>query len=146
MIVSSLTTILCIGVAVGLIWRRHPMLPWIAFPPLAIVFGGALFTIRGYTITPEAILVHGLFWTTRLPLANLQSAQFKPHAMRWNIRTFGNGGLFSFSGRFRNRALGAYRALVTDPHRTVVLRFRTRTVVVSPSAPDEFIHDLGVNK
>jgi len=143
-IVSSLTTILCIGVAVGLIWRRHPMLPWIAFPPLAIVFGGALFTIRGYTITPEAILVHGLFWTTRLPLAELQSAQFKPDAMRWSIRTFGNGGLFSFSGCFRNRALGAYRALVTDPHRTVVLRFPTRTVVVSPSAPDEFIHDLGV--
>ena len=120
------------------------MLPWIALPPLAIVFGAAPFTIRGYTVTPEAILVQRLFWTTRLPLADLQSAEFRPDVMRWSIRTFGNGGVFSFSGFFRNKTLGAYRALVTDPHRTVVLRFPTRTMVVSPSAPEEFIHDLGV--
>jgi hypothetical protein len=143
-LVSSLTTILCISVAVVLIWRGHGMRRWVALLPLAIVFGGALSTIRGYTVTPGAILVQRLLWTTRLPLADLQSAEFKPDVMRWSIRTFGNGGLFSFTGFFRNKALGAYRALVTDPHRTVVLRFATRTVVVSPSAPEEFVHDIGV--
>ena len=64
--------------------------------------------------------------------------------MRWSTRTFGNGGLFSFTGFFRNKALGAYRAFVTDPHQTVVLHFPTRTVVVSPSAPEQFVHDIGV--
>ena len=59
---------------------------------------------------------------------------------RRSIRTFGNGGLYSFTGWFRNTALGAYRAFVTDPHRTVVLHFPTRTVVVSPSAPEDFVH------
>src|SRR3954464_11996498 len=103
-----------------------------------MVCGGALFTIRGYTVTPDALLVHRLFWTTRLPLAGLQSAQFEPNAMRWSIRTFGNGGLFSFTGWYRNKALGAYRAFVTDPHQTVVLHFPNRTVVVSPSVPAEF--------
>lgn len=116
---------------------------WTALLPLVIVCGGALFTIRGYTVTSDAILVHRLFWTTRLALAGLQSAHFEPDVMGWSIRTFGNGGLFSFTGFFRNRRLGAYRAFITDPHRTVVLHFPTRTVVVSPDSPEEFVHDIG---
>jgi hypothetical protein len=64
--------------------------------------------------------------------------------MRWSIRMCGNGGLYSYSGFFRNKALGTYRAFVTDPHQTVVLHFPNRTVVVSPSAQEEFVDDIDV--
>jgi hypothetical protein len=143
-LVSSLATALCFGIAIGAISSSRELFSLSALVPVAIIFGGLLFTVRGYTVAPAAILVHRLFWTTRLPLAGLQSAQFEPDAMRWSIRTFGNGGLFSFSGFYRNTALGTYRAFVTDPHRTVVLHFPTRTVVVSPSEPEEFVHEIGV--
>ena len=136
---SALSAVVCIGAAISVLWSGRS---WMAVLPVAILCGGVLFTIRGYTVSPEAILVHRLFWTTRLPLAALQSAQFEPDAMRRSLRTFGNGGLFSFTGFFRNSSLGSYRAFVTDPHRTVVLHFRARTVVVSPSAPEEFVHDV----
>ncbi len=119
---------------------------WVVLLPFTIIAGGALFTIRGYMVTPDAVLVHRLFWTTRLPLTGLQSARFEPDAMSASIRTFGNGGLFSFSGFFRNKALGTYRAFVTDPNRTVVLRFPSRTVVVSPSTPEDFVHEIGILK
>jgi hypothetical protein len=142
-IISSLATILCVGIAIGMIWSSRGIRPWVALLPLAIICAGALFTIRGYTVTPDVILVHRLFWTTRLPLAGLQSAQFEPDAMRRSLRTFGNGGLFSFTGLFRTKALGAYRAFVTDPHQTVVLHFPRRTLVVSPGSPEEFVHDIG---
>ena len=132
-IMSSVSTLICLGIAIGVAWSGRP---WMALLPLAIVVGGILFTIRGYTVTPDA------FWTTRLPLAGLHSAQVEPEAMRWSIRTFGNGGLFAFTGWFRNTTLGAYRAFVTDPHRTVVLHFTGRTVVVSPSTPEEFVRDV----
>lgn len=62
--------------------------------------------------------------------------------MQCGLRLCGNGGLFSFSGWFRNRALGVYRAFVTDPHRTVVLRYPRRPIVLSPSSPEEFVHDI----
>jgi hypothetical protein len=136
---SSLATLVCMGAAVSVAFSSRP---WIALLPLAIVCGSILFMIRGYTVTPDALLVHRLFWITRLPLSGLHSAQVEPEAMRRSIRMFGNGGLFSFTGRFRNAALGAYRAFVTDPHRTVVLHFPRATVVVSPSAPEDFVHDL----
>ncbi len=138
-VVSSLVTILCIAGALQLALHGRPLA---ALLPVAIILTAAVFTIRGYTITPDEVLVHRLFWSTHLPLASLQSAEVAPDIMRGGIRMFGNGGLFSFSGWFRNRALGSYRSFVTDPHRTVVLRYSARPVVVSPSAPDDFVHAI----
>ena len=98
--------------------------------------------IRGYTTTSDAILIHRMFWTTRLPLVGLRSVEYEPEAMRWSIRIFGNGGFFSFTGLFRNKQLGVYRAFVTDPRRTVVLRYADQSVVISPATPEEFVRDL----
>lgn len=150
-IISSLTTVMCLGVTGTVIVGNHWVHPgwvqtWPAVLPLVLIFGAALFTIRGYTITTDALLIHRLFWTTCLPLAGLQSARHAPEAMRWSLRSWGNGGLFSFTGYYRNKALGAYRAFVTDPHRTVVLEFSDRhKVVVSPDAPEEFAHEIGLH-
>jgi hypothetical protein len=143
-IVSSLVTILCLGFTLSMVWNGRGVLYWAGLLPLTIVVGSALFAIRGYTVTSDAILVHRLFWSTRLPLAGLKSAQFEPEAMRASIRTYGNGGLFSITGFFSNKLLGAYRAFVTDQHRTVVLRYAGRTVVISPAAPEQFVHDLAL--
>ena len=138
-VISSLVTVVCIAVAIHLLASGRA---WGALGPLAIICGGLLFTIRGYTITADAILVHRLFWSTRLPLSGLRSAEVAPDIMRSGIRLCGNGGLFSFAGWFRNKALGVYRSFVTDLHRTVVLRFADRRVVVSPSAPNDFVDNI----
>ena len=140
--VSSFITLLCAGVAMGLIWMRTGPRPSLGLLPLLVVGVSALFSIRGYSITPDAILVRRPGWSTRVPLAGLVSARFEPDAMRRSLRTFGNGGLFSFTGYFRNKPLGNYRAFVTDPHHTVVLRFTGRTIVLSPEAPERFVRDL----
>jgi hypothetical protein len=107
-----------------------------------IVLGCLPFMIRSYTITEHAILIRRLFWTTRLDRAGLKSAEVVPKAMDKSLRTFGNGGGFSFTGWYWNKRLGKYRAFVTDLNRTVVLRFGTRTVVVSPDDPEGFINEL----
>jgi len=146
-VVSVLATLMCLGITFGI-----PFLPaprhggevgmWLRWLPLALVFGCALFTVRGYTIAPDAILVHRLLWATRLPRAGLQSAEFVPNAMNRSLRTFGNGGFFSFTGFYWSKTLRSYRAYVTDLRRTVVLRFERRTVVVSPDSPEEFVREL----
>ena len=66
--------------------------------------------------------------------------------MARSLRIFGNGGLFSVCGRFRNRELGHYRAFVTDPKNAVVLRFGEQTIVISPEGPKEFVEALGVGQ
>jgi len=142
-VVTSIFTVLLVGITIGAVFFGRGVVTWGGLLPLAIVIGCVPFTICGYTVTPDAILVHRLFWTTRLPLSGLESATFEPYVMRWSLRTFGNGGLFSITGFYYNRALGAYRAFVTDQHQTVVLRYSRRRVVVSPSPPEEFVRDVG---
>jgi len=142
-VLSALATLLCVGIAGSVFFcKKHGWEEWAFFMPLVLTAGCALFAIRGYTVTPEAILVHRLLWSTRLPREGLTSAEFVPHAMRGSIRTCGNGGFFSFSGFYWSRKWKSYRAYVTDPRRTVVLRYGRRTVIVSPGIPEDFVREL----
>jgi len=110
-------------------------------PPLMI--GGALlFMVRGYELEPGALLVRRLLWATRIPLAGFERAWHDPQAMRGSKRLFGNSGLFSITGVFRNAPLGTYRAFVTNPGQAVVIRLASRSVVVSPAESRSFIAAL----
>jgi hypothetical protein len=143
--ISIFATVFCLGIGVALVFLSHtPM--WVGVLPLLPVPISALFIVRGYRITPDAILVRRSFWDTRLPRAGLSLAVNEPNAMRGSLRTFGNGGAFSFTGWYWSRGLGAYRAFVTDRRRTVVLRYGRRTIVLSPENPEEFVRDLGLKK
>jgi len=138
--ISVLATVICIGIVILGVFQHRAMVMGAA--PLALMMGCALFTVRGYAITPEAILVKRLFWDTRLPRAGLESATFLPGAMKGSLRTCGNGGFYSFTGRYWNRGMGNYRAFVTDGARSVVLRYAGRTFVVSPGDPEGFVREL----
>ena len=108
----------------------------------AVLLVPASLTVRRYEIAGDELRIRRLWWDTRWPLAGLTSASVQPHVMAQSLRTWGNGGLFSFSGHFVNHPLGRYRAFVTDPARTVVLRLSTGVLVVSPDRPGDFVAAL----
>ena len=134
-------TALCLGVAVYGSRHGHGGL---CLAALALTIGCALFSILGYTITPDAILVHRPFWATRLPLAGLQSAQTGPRGRSWRSIFIGNKGFFFFGGWSYVPGGGLYRIYVTDPNQKVLLHYSNRKVMVSPCAPEQFVHDLPI--
>lgn len=140
-------SVLLLAVAVVICWQvisdRPPAVIYLVcgLPPL-ILAGAALSAIRGYTVDANGIFVHRLMWSNQLSWSGLRDVEADPEAMRGGIRTFGNGGLFSFSGRYWNRKLGHYRAFVTDAKRAVVLRYEGKTFVVSPDEPEAFVSDV----
>ncbi len=118
---------------------------WIAsmiIMPLAILLGTAIFSVWGYQVANETLYVQRLGWKSAIALDQLASVEIDPTAMSQSIRTWGNGGLFSFTGHFRNRKLGKYQAYATDFKQSVVLRFCDRTVVVTPADPKRFVQTL----
>lgn len=141
--ISGVTTLLLIGVAViGLLTGPRGNWIWIlsmVVIPLSILLITALFTVRGYALTPDALIVKRLVWNTEIPLQGLQTIEADSNAMEGSIKTIGNGGLFSFSGSFRNKRLGSYRALATDMRRCVVLKFEQQVIVITPDKPQAFI-------
>lgn len=145
-IVSAIFTALTVSVFFAPIYFQPWMVTWGLLPVKwilpAIMFSCLPFIVRSYTITPAAILIRRLFWNTRLARESLMSAEVIPYAMKKCLRTCGNGGVFSFTGWYWSKALGCFTAYVTDQNRTVVLKYDGRTVVLSPSTPEDFVKDL----
>lgn len=141
---SLLATVACVSAALASAFRpQWSLSAWSGIlataGPLLVLAFAAPFVIRGYTVAGSALLIHRLLWDTRVPLQGLLSIESRPGAMSKSMRTCGNGGLYSFTGWYWSRSLGSYGAYVTDLTRTVVLRFKGRTIVVSPGSPDEFV-------
>ncbi len=144
--ISSTTSLLCLILAVVIGGGFVKLPAWVALFPLAFLVVAALFVVRYYIVSQDAVIVQRLFWKTRLPLAGLKSAWHDPMAMTKSMRTFGNGGLFSFTGYYSNKTLGPYRAYVTDPNRAVVMDFGNSKVVVSPRVPEQFIQEITASR
>jgi len=140
-LVSTFATLFLVGISV-LTWVKspHAWIVWLILTPTVV--GCALFTVRGYMLTDKDLYIKRLLWNTRIPLTGLRDVKSIPNAMQRSIRLFGNGGLYSFTGLFRNSQLGSYRAFVTDPKSTVVLWLPKRVVVLSPGEPDRFARDV----
>jgi Bacterial PH domain len=150
-VASTFATLVCLGATYAL-WTVPAKVAfdqvrlWFALLPLAIILICALFTVRGYSFSRNDLLIDRLFWTTRISLNGLRQARFDPTAVHRSVRTFGNGGFFSFTGYFRNKQLGSYRAFMTDRRRAVVLHFYNSVVVVSPDRPEDFVKTISFYK
>jgi hypothetical protein len=146
--VSFLATALLLGIALleAFAIPRHLLggWPWAAatFLPLLILFASLLFAVRSYSLENNMLRVRRLFWHTDISLNSLTSAWASPEAMSGSLRLFGNGGLYSITGIFRNARLGTYRAFATDPRCAVVLELSPRKVVITPEDPDSFVRHL----
>lgn len=141
-VISTLTTILLLGVFVGMALSGRASSPLEIFLylliPVLILLGGLLFVVRGYRLTGEGLAVRRLLWNTRVGLGVVKSVEYDPKAMTGAIRTWGNGGLFSFSGRFRSGRLGPFKAWVNDYGNCVIIEALSGTLVVSPGDPQRF--------
>ena len=140
LLVSILTTLLMLAVAFFPLLRHAWFVSLPPAPSLALLIplGALPFIIRGYVITKDGILIRRLWWNTVLPFAEIHSVEAEPLALSSSIRTCGNGGLYSFTGYYWNSHLGHFRAYVTDLNRTVIVRMKGRTAVLSPDDPEAF--------
>lgn len=151
-VLTILASVFLLGMAAfeGSILPRHLLggWPWLVATglPLLIVAFSALFVVRGYALDGSTLRVRRLLWDTAVSLESLRRAWSSPEAMRGSLRRFGNGGLFSITGLFRNRQLSSYRAFAMDPKLAVVLDFSDRKIVITPETPERFLDQLRVAK
>lgn len=135
-LITSGIVVLMVGI--GLV-MPHPLLSVAAWSSIPLF---AAFAVRGYAIEGGELVIRFPLHTKRIALRGLEGAYHDPTAMARSLRVFGNGGVFGFTGHFRNASLGGYRAWVTDPERAVVLHLPDQVVVVSPDRPNLFLEEL----
>lgn len=111
-----------------------------SLPAIALI--ALLFVVISFEIDGNQLRIRRLLWHTRIDLTTVQEARMDPSMSQDTTRTAGNGGLFSFTGYYRNPSLGRYEAYVTDWKQTVVVRLAHRVIVVSPADPAQLIGAL----
>lgn len=150
-VVTTSVIVLVLGMAAVplLIMLAEGKFKWVALAAPAVALVAlivlSLFGVWGYAIHKDELWVRRTLWQTRVSLSGLRAATVDSDAMKRAWRTAGNGGFMAFTGWFRNKRLGSYRAFVTDARRCVVLEFEDRKIVVSPDKPRRFVEALGLN-
>jgi hypothetical protein len=107
-----------------------------------ILMSSGLFAVLGYSIREERLVVHRPFWTSTYPLEGLKESSFRPGRFLAGVRLCGSGGLWGWFGLFYNSEFKMYHLQGTRLEDVVVLRWDKRTLVVTPSAPAEFVRIL----
>lgn len=146
-VISTLVVLILLGASLAslivLPAKTSTLVRWLAtlLPPLTLLCT-APFIVRGYLIDDGELIIRRFGWSNRIPLVEIIAAQADPAAMDGSARVCGSGGLFGYFGWFWNRPLGLYRAYCTDLTRCVVVKLRTRTIVVTPDSPAQFVGAL----
>ncbi|MEN8208946.1 MAG: PH domain-containing protein [Candidatus Fermentibacteria bacterium] len=145
-VISSLGTLVLLGVFGGIILsgRAGTAVTAVLYSaiPLLTLSISLLFTVRGYIVSGDSFRIRRLLWFTDTDISLVKSVEYDPKAMTGSLRTFGNGGLFSFSGSYKSGKLGSFKAYVTDFRNCVIIKTPDVTLVVSPENPELFVEVL----
>lgn len=63
--------------------------------------------------------------------------------LSWTLRTFGNGGLFGYTGKYWNRKLGSMDWYATQRHQGILLILKNnKKVFVTPDQPQHMFNQI----
>ncbi len=148
--ITILGIVVLVFVAVVLGWAamsgvkagNNTMLFWaIGYSIFAI---GAIIWLYGkkpvaYTIDTNTLQIKTKFFKYNFPVDGNVRIDVKPTLLQASSRRNGVGGVFSFSGIFYAKDVGAYTAFVSDPNKTVLIEFSDKKIAISPQEPKAFI-------
>lgn len=137
-VTSVFATLLCLGMAAMLYWQVAPRVAggqWLWLPPALLPLLCLPFVVRGYRVDGRSLWVRRLLHESEVPLSGLEAVEERPRAFAGLLRTFGNGGFYSFTGTYWGREIGRARAYATDLGPGLLLRFPDRAVVLTPADP-----------
>ena len=144
-IINAILLVAFIGSAVGFFLVDRDI--WSLIVPLGVmlfVFGlSYYFSIRKFQITDDEIIIVRPFDIEKYPRSNFDKAERVCRKdLRFAIRTFGIGGVFSYTGQFWNKKFGPMTWYVTNLNNAVILSGANKKIVLSPENPEKFISKI----
>jgi hypothetical protein len=114
-------------------------LAYILLPLIYLVI--FLFSIRSYSISGDTLYIKCLIGSKKIPINQIRQVSFLETAPEgFTIRTFGNGGLFGYFGKFYNQSLGHMQWYATRRNPQVLLvLFNGEKIIVTPNGALDFV-------
>lgn len=139
------TTAKVVTILIVLMAGGFPFLPGIPIYaimllPLVILIAW-LFSVNGFTLQEQQLIIHRPFWSTVLQLPTDLVVELEPDVKKGLFKTMGNGGMFGYTGGFRNKKLGNFKAYATDWDNAISLCSETTgfCIVITPDESELFL-------
>lgn len=113
---------------------------------VTILLIGHLYKIKGYRITEDALIIERSIGEKIFLLNEIRSVEIPPkESMRWTIRTFGNGGLFGYWGKFVNTTYGSMTWYATRRSNYILIKTKDEGLIVITPDDLSMVSDLKAN-
>lgn len=127
-----------------------PELAKIVFPAIGfglLILCGVcyLYSPASYSISEEGIKVERRAGTLVIPANEIKNVRLpNDKELNFPIRTFGNGGLFGYTGRYYTKHIGSMMWQCTRRDRQIIIeRHNKLPLVISPDEPAKFVWAAG---
>ncbi len=111
---------------------------------ISIVLGVYLYRIKGYRLDNDSLDILRPLGAKSYMYTDIKSVRLLEDAdMKGLIRTFGNGGVWGYTGHFYNKTLGSIYLYMTQKSPAIMLTLNnSEKIVLSPDDASTFISEL----
>ncbi len=101
---------------------------------LGIIIGSYLLSPKSYSLNSDSLVINKVIKTIIIPYKEIKKIHIiKPEEMNGTIRTFGNGGLFGYYGKFHNQTFGSMNFQTTQKeNRLLIETNKNIKYIISP--------------
>ncbi len=142
-VMAKVITVLMIVAAGAIPFILGRVMYFAAFLPV-ILFLTWLFSVTGFTLEGNTLIVSRPLWKTKIVLPPDCTARAEPEIRKGLLKTMGNSGLFGYTGGFRNRKLGNFKTYATNWSHAVSVTSEANEfcIVVTPEEVELFIQSI----
>lgn len=93
-----------------------------------------LFHTTGYSLTSEELIINRPAKNKAIPISKIKEIKSVPREdLKWSVRTFGNGGVFGYFGKFYNSRFGSMTWYAANRnHFIMILLNDGKKIVITP--------------
>lgn len=104
---------------------------------VSILLGSWLFAPRSYTLDTTALTIHRPAGSVIINRSSITEVRLLDDGeLKGSIRTFGNGGLFGYYGRYYNAAIGHMTWYLTQSRNRILIKTSEgKKILISPDDP-----------
>lgn len=102
-----------------------------------------LFHPNSYSVNDLCLIIHRPIHSRQILLSDIrQIREVSKDEMSWAVRTFGNGGIFGYYGKFYNKTFGSMTWYASRRERFILLDLSNQEkIAITPDKPD-FIFEI----
>ncbi len=95
------------------------------------------------TIGNNAITIDRKWYPVTIDFSDIKSIRIvEKEEMKGVIRTFGNGGLFGYTGSYYNKKMGSMRWYCTQRCNFIMIETSGNKIIITPDSPMDFMNDI----